>query len=99
MQVTCAAEIPELNACRVAIIHTAEQFPFGPFFNGRTEQCSSPDEYKLLEELDGIWCVSDALKRYAFEHGRLAANFHVHHPWTYLTEEDHEMPTRYNNWD
>jgi hypothetical protein len=99
MQVTSAAEMPELNACRVGIIHTAEQFPFGPFVSGRSEQCSSPDEYKLLQELDGIWCVSDALKQYAFKHGRLATNFYVHNPWTYLTEKDHEMPMHYNNWD
>ncbi|KAJ4320243.1 hypothetical protein N0V94_003507 [Neodidymelliopsis sp. IMI 364377] len=99
MQTTSATEMPELNACRVAVIHTAEQLPFGPFFGGMPGHVSSPSEFKLLRDLDGIWSVSEAIKRYAFEHGRLAMEFFVHHPWTYLDERKHAVPIRLHNWN
>lgn len=99
MQATSAQEMPGLNACRIAIIHTAEQLPFGPFAGGMPGQLSSPCESKLLQDLDGIWSVSEAIKRYALEHGQLQTDFFVHHPWTYLEERKHEMPEHLHNWD
>ncbi|KAL7770418.1 hypothetical protein CFE70_000352 [Pyrenophora teres f. teres 0-1] len=99
MQATSAQEMPNLTARRIAIIHTAEQLPFGPFAGGMPGHVSSPCESKLLQELDGVWSVSEAIKRYALEHGKLQTNFFVHHPWTYLEEQTHEMPVHLHNWD
>ncbi|RMZ73605.1 glycosyltransferase family 4 [Pyrenophora seminiperda CCB06] len=99
MQATLALVMPNLNARRIAIIHTAEQLPFGPFAGGMPGQLSSPCEAKLLQGLDGIWSVSEAIRRYALEHGKLKTDFFVHHPWTYLEEQKHEVPVRLHNWD
>jgi hypothetical protein len=99
MQATSAVELPGLNACRVAVIHTAEQLPFGPFYGGMPGHASSPCESTLLHELDGIWSVSDAIKRYALEHGNLATEVFPHHPWTYLDEKRHAMPDHRHNWN
>ncbi|KAF3001789.1 hypothetical protein E8E13_001757 [Curvularia kusanoi] len=99
MHATSISEMPELDACRISVIHTAEQLPFGPFFGGMYCHVSSPREAKLLQELDGIWSVSNAIKQYALEHGRLHTEFFTHHPWTYLNQYDHSMPTRLHNWD
>lgn len=99
MQATSANEMPGLKARRIAIVHTAEQLPFGPFSGGMPGHVSSPSEAKLLQQVDGIWSVSEGIRRYALEHGQLETNFFVHHPWTYLDEKTHAMPTRRNNWD
>ncbi|KAH6641955.1 hypothetical protein C7974DRAFT_446230 [Boeremia exigua] len=99
MQATSALELPNLKACRIAVIHTAEQLPFGPFFGGMPGHVSSPCESKLLQELDGVWSVSNAIKTYALTHGRLATKFLVHHPWTYLDERTHGMPIHLHNWN
>jgi hypothetical protein len=99
MQATSALEMPSLNARRIAVIHTAEQLPFGPFAGGMPGHISSPCESKLLQELDGIWSVSEAIKRYALKHGKLQTSFFVHHPWTYLEEREHKMPVHLHNWD
>ncbi|KAM3068412.1 hypothetical protein ACMFMF_009227 [Clarireedia jacksonii] len=99
MQATSALEMPSLKARRIAVIHTAEQLPFGPFAGGMPGHISSPCESKLLQELDGIWSVSEAIKRYALKHGKLQTNFFVHHPWTYLEERKHKMPVHLQNWD
>lgn len=99
MQATSALELPELNACRVAVIHTAEQLPFGPFSGGMPGHVSSPSESKLLHELDGVWSVSDAIKKYALKHGQLVTKFLVHHPWTYLDGRTQGMPNRLHNWN
>jgi hypothetical protein len=60
---------------------------------------SSPSEFDLLQQLDGIWSVSNAIKQYALEHGQLQTSVFVHHPWTYLEEKKHEMPIHLHNWD
>jgi hypothetical protein len=99
MQATSATEMPQLNARRIGIIHTAEQLPFGPFSGGMPGHVSTPRELQLLQQLDGIWSVSEAIRRYALEHGQLATNFFVHHPWTYLDERTHVLPVRQRNWD
>lgn len=99
MQATSAREMPQLNARRIGIIHTAEQLPFGPFSGGMPGHVSTPSESKLLQQLDGIWSVSEAIQQYALEHGQLDTNFFVHHPWTYLDEKTHTIPTRQYNWD
>lgn len=99
MQATSATEMPELNACRIAIIHTAEQLPFGPFSGGMPGHVSTPSESMLLQQVDGIWSVSEAIRRYALEYGQLRTNFFVHHPWTYLEEKTHALPMRRHNWD
>lgn len=99
MQATSRLEMPELSACRVAVIHTAEQLPFGPFAGGMAGHMSSPTEMTLLQELDGIWSVSEAIKRYASEHGQLATRFFTHHPWTYFDEKTLGLPCRLRNWD
>lgn len=99
MQATSALDMPNLNACRIAIIHTAEQLPFGPFSGGMPGHVSSPSEAKLLQKLDGIWSVSEAIRRYALKYGRLTTNFFEHHPWTYLEEKNHTVPGCLHNWD
>lgn len=99
MQATSAMSMPNIEACRIGIIHTAEQLPFGPFAGGVPGQVSSPSEYNLLQKLDGIWSVSNAIKQYAFTHGKLQTSFFVHHPWTYLEEKSHRFPAQLHNWD
>jgi hypothetical protein len=99
MQASSALEMPNLNVCRVAVVHTAEQLPFGPFAGGVPGHASSPSEFDLLQQLDGIWSVSNAIKQYALEHGQLQTSVFVHHPWTYLEEKKHEMPIHLHNWD
>ena len=99
MQATCALQMPSLNVCRIGIVHTAEQLPFGPFAGGLPGHTSSPGESKLLQMLDGIWSVSNAIRQYALEHGQLRTSFFVHHPRTYLEEESHRIPAHLHNWD
>lgn len=99
MQVSSSLELPNTDVCRVAIVHTAEQLPFGPFAGGVPGHASSPREFELLRQLDGIWSVSTAIKQYALNHGQLQTDFFVHHPWTYLEEKKHEMPAQLHNWD
>lgn len=99
MQATSALEIPSINACRIGIIHTAEQLPFGPFAGGVPGHASSPSELKLYQMLDGIWSVSNAIKQYALKYGQLQTSFFVHHPWTYLEKKTYEMPVHLHNWD
>lgn len=99
MQATSATEMPQLNARRIGIVHTAEQLPFGPFSGGMPGHVSSPSELRLLQQLDGIWSVSEAIQRYALEHGELITSFFVHHPWTYLDEATHALPAHLHNWD
>ncbi|KAH7082830.1 hypothetical protein BKA63DRAFT_380962, partial [Paraphoma chrysanthemicola] len=99
LKATSAMAIPRIKVCRVGVIHTAEQLPFGPFAGGVPGHVSSADEFDLLKKLDGIWSVSNAVKRYAFEHGRLETSFFVHHPWTYLEGKEHSLPAHHHNWD
>ncbi|USP82241.1 glycosyltransferase family 4 protein [Curvularia clavata] len=99
MQATCALQMPSLNVCRVGVVHTAEQLPFGPFAGGLPSHTSSPSESKSLQMLDGIWSVSSAIKQYALEHGQLQTSFFVHHPWTYLEERSHSPPAHLLNRD
>lgn len=91
--------MPSHNVCRIGVIHTAEQLPFGPFAGGVPGHVSSPSEIRLLRMLDGIWSVSNAIKQYALEYGQLQTSFFVHHPWTYLEERKHKMPVHLDNWD
>ncbi|KAK5999477.1 hypothetical protein QM012_005478 [Aureobasidium pullulans] len=99
MQATSASELPNVDICRVVVLHTAEQLPFGPFAGGVPGMTSSPREIDLLHQLDGIWSVSKAIKDYAFKYGDLQTDFFVHHPWTYLEEKTHQVPKRWQNWD
>jgi hypothetical protein len=99
MQATSAQQMPSLKVCRIGVIHTAEQLPFGPFSGGMPGHVSSASEFGLLQQLDGIWSVSKAIKQYALEHGQLQTSFFVHHPWTYLEERTHNMPIHLHNWD
>jgi hypothetical protein len=99
MQATSASELPNLDICRVAVIHTAEQLPFGPFAGGLPGHASSPREFDLLRQLDGIWSVSQAIQDYAMKYGQLQTDFFVHHPWTYLEEVSHQMPVQVHNWN
>ncbi|KAG9562350.1 hypothetical protein KCU71_g7633, partial [Aureobasidium melanogenum] len=98
MKATSTSELPDLDICRVAVIHSAEQLPFGPFAGGLPGMASSPGEFDLLRQLDGIWSVSTAIKDYAMKYGQLQSDFFVHHPWTYLEEKTHQMPTQLHNW-
>lgn len=41
MEATSAREMPNLNVCRIGVIHTAEQLPFGPFAGGMPGDASS----------------------------------------------------------
>ncbi|EAQ85365.1 hypothetical protein CHGG_09379 [Chaetomium globosum CBS 148.51] len=85
---------------RINIIHTAEQLPFGPFVAGVDGHCLSPAaENRLLRDLDGIWSVSNAVKDYAWTHGRLMTKFLVHPPMTYLDRVTGGMPVVRNNID
>ncbi|KAK9413759.1 putative Glycosyl transferase family 1 domain-containing protein [Seiridium unicorne] len=91
--------LPSLNVCQVAVVHTAEQLSFGPFAGGVPGHASSPREDNLLRKLDGIWSVSNAINQYALEYDQLQTSFFVHHPWTYLKRQNYEMPVHLHNWD
>jgi hypothetical protein len=99
MQATSSEEMSSLDTCRIGVIHTAEQLPFGPFAGGIPDHVSCPSESRLLKQLNGIWSVSDAMKRYAFDHGQLHTAFFVHHHWTYLEEQNHKLPEHHDNWN
>ncbi|KAK9776120.1 putative Glycosyl transferase family 1 domain-containing protein [Seiridium cardinale] len=99
MCASSALNLPGLDVRHVAVVHTAEQLPFGPFAGGVPGHASSPREDNLLRQLDGIWSVSNAIKQYALEFGQLQTSFFVHHPWTYLERQNHEMPVHLHNWD
>ncbi|EXM12902.1 Glycosyl transferase, family 1 [Fusarium oxysporum f. sp. vasinfectum] len=99
MKASLASELDHLTMSRIAVVHTAEQLPFGPFAGGVPGHSSTTREADLFQQLDGIWSVSDTIRNYALEHSQLQTQFLVHHPWTYLVGKDHEMPTRLFNWD
>jgi hypothetical protein len=99
MQATFDLELADLVMSRIAVIHTAEQLPFGPFAFGIPGQSSTVREADLLRRMDGIWSVSQIIKDYALEHGQLQSRFMVHHPWTYLVGNNHEMPNHLSNWN
>jgi len=83
---------------RVAMVHTAEQLPFGPYCNGVPGHCISPKaEDELLREVDGIWVVSKALQDYAKTYGNLDTTFLVHSPLTYLDTKTGGFPSIRNN--
>ncbi|CAG7561871.1 unnamed protein product [Fusarium equiseti] len=98
MQASFDLDLGDLNMSRIAVIHTAEQLPFGPFAFGIPGQSSTAREVDLLRRMDGVWSVSQTIKDYALEHGQLQSRFLVHHPWTYLVG-NHEMPGDLSNWD
>lgn len=83
---------------RVVIVHAAEQLPFGPFVGGISASVFSTG-HQLLHEVDATWTVSEAIKDYACEYGRLQTIFLVHHPWTYLDERTHSLPPAQLNWE
>ncbi|KAK7951412.1 uncharacterized protein PG986_007140 [Apiospora aurea] len=99
IQCTSALVMPHLDVCRLTVVHTAEQLPFGPFAGGVPGHASSPREHDLLGQLNGIWSVSNAIKQYALEYGQLATDFLVHHPWTYLEDGTHAIPAQVHNAD
>ncbi|EWZ02780.1 hypothetical protein FOYG_02004 [Fusarium oxysporum NRRL 32931] len=99
MKASLASELAHLTMSRIAVVHTAEQLPFGPFAGGVPGHSSTTREADLFQQLDGICSVSDAIRNYALEQGQLQTRFLVHHPWTYLVGKDHEMPSRLFNWD
>ncbi len=87
------------DASRILIIHTAEQLPFGPFSGGISGGSCTSRENELMHGVDGIWSVSEAIKKYAKEHGQIETTFLVHHPWTYLDNKTQQLPIRRHNWD
>jgi hypothetical protein len=85
---------------RVAMIHTAEQLPFGPFCQGIDGHCLSPRiEASMLPKLDGIWAVSRAIQDYAMKYGSLKTTFLVHSTFTYLDLETKKLPRVRHNID
>lgn len=85
---------------RVCIVHSAEQVPFGPYCAGVEGHCiSAKVENEMLRKLDGVWSVSKAIQRYAWEHGRLQTKFLAHTPWTFLDVDTGRMPAIRNNVD
>lgn len=90
---------PGTDACRIFIIHSAEQLPCGPYAGGLPDSACSSKELDLLHDVDGIWAVSQAIKEYACQHGQLESTFLVHDKQTYLDEKTHEIPPQYHNWD
>ncbi|KAF5587110.1 glycosyltransferase family 4 [Fusarium subglutinans] len=99
MKASLAPELAHLTMSRIAVVHTAEQLPFGPFAGGLPGHSSTTREADLFQKLDGIWSVSDTIRKYALEHGQLETRFLVLHPWTYLVGKDHAIPDRVFNWD
>ncbi|KAK0707983.1 hypothetical protein B0H67DRAFT_494863 [Lasiosphaeris hirsuta] len=99
MRITCTHE-DRSQFKRVAIIHTAEQLPFGPFCAGIDGHCLSAElENKMLRGLNGIWSVSKAIQSYATEHGNLRTEYFVHSTRTYMDAETGAMPLVRHNVD
>ncbi|KAK4210788.1 hypothetical protein QBC37DRAFT_447603 [Rhypophila decipiens] len=83
---------------RISIIHTAEQLPFGPYSGQILGHCASPYvEDLLLRGLDGIWTVSEALRDYAWEWGRLPTKHLLHSTMAYLDPATGALPLRRHN--
>ncbi len=100
MKATAALIVEEKKFCRINIIHTAEQIPFGPFVAGVDGHCLSPHvENELLRGCDGIWSVSKAVQDYAWTYGKLKTEFLVHTALTYLDNKTRGMPVIRNNID
>ena len=100
MKATAALVSVNKDFCRINIIHTAEQIPFGPFVAGVDGHCLSPRvENELLRGLDGVWSVSKAVQDYAMTYGQLKTEFIVHPALTYLDNETRGMPVIRNNID
>ncbi|KAF5543240.1 glycosyltransferase family 4 [Fusarium napiforme] len=99
MKASLAPELAHLTMSRIAVVHTAEQLPFGPFAGGLPGHSSTTREADLFKQLDGVWSVSETIRKYALEHGQLQTRFFVHHPWTYLVGKDHAIPDQVFNWD
>ncbi|KLO81405.1 Uncharacterized protein LW93_8114 [Fusarium fujikuroi] len=99
MKASLAPELAHLTMSRIAVVHTAEQLPFGPFSGGLPGHSSTTQEADLFQQLDGIWSVSETIRKYALEHGQLDTRFLVHHPWTYMVGKDHVIPDQVFNWD
>ena len=98
LKLTSVMALPS-HVHRAFIIHTAEQLPFGPFAGGVSGGACSPREHQLLQEVDAIWSVSQTIQKYAAEHGNLATQFILHHPWNYLDDNTHKLPRQRHNWD
>lgn len=113
-EMTYAARIPEAMATfpagyeeyrpidfkRVAVIHTAEQLPFGPYCGKIFGHCTSPEaEDNLLRGLDGVWAVSKAIQNYAWLYGELDTTFMVHSTLSYMDKNTNKVPAIRNNVD
>jgi hypothetical protein len=99
IKASLASELSHLAMSRIVVVHTVEQHPFGPFAGGVPGHSSTTREADLVQQLDGIWGVPEAIEKYALDHGQFQTRFLVHNPWTYLVGKDHEMPDRLFNWD
>lgn len=99
IQASFSPELADMAMSRIAVVHTAEQLPFGPFAGGVPGHSSTAREADLLQRLDGIWSVSEIISKYALKHGKLQTQFMVHHPWTYLVGKSHETPNHLSNWN
>lgn len=99
MQASFATDLAYLDMRRIVVVHTAEQLPFGPFAGGMPGHSCTAHEADLLHRLDGIWSVSEVIRKYALDYGQLQTRFLFHHPWTYLVGKGHEVPRHLFNWD
>ncbi|KAM0234622.1 hypothetical protein ACHAP5_010016 [Fusarium lateritium] len=99
MQASFAPDLAYLGMRRIVVVHTAEQLPFGPFAGGMPGHSCTAREADLLHRLDGIWSVSEVIRKYALDYGQLQTRFLFHHPWTYLVGKEHELPRPLSNWD
>ncbi|KAJ3160675.1 hypothetical protein HDU86_000434 [Geranomyces michiganensis] len=79
---------------RVFIAHDVNSLPFGPF----SVVGDSAMQHDRLRKVDGLWTVSEAVKAYFVEFGKLDNAKVLHnHPWIFA-DDPTKLPY-YDNWD
>ncbi|KAJ3187357.1 hypothetical protein HDU85_006645 [Gaertneriomyces sp. JEL0708] len=86
---------------RVFIAHDAYNLPFGPYANvansAESDTIVYPVQYRRLQEVEGLWTVSQAMCDYFVAGGLSNAHALPNHPWIY-GDDPTQLPF-YSNWD
>lgn len=90
-KVTSEMPICKDKTRRVEVIHSAEQFPLGPFAGGVPGSSKTTAELPLWHTLDGAVSVSLALQAYVKNHG-LETTYIPNHAWSYKDRNTGDWP-------
>lgn len=91
-----AANSPHL--VRIFIVHCCEHLPFGPYaaVPGFGSSTSEVERRRIIEDTDGIWVVSAAMKEYVEKYGGIKSTQLPLHPLLYGEGPDWPF---YDNFD